>query len=82
MREGLLGRSYHLHAADWLLDRAVIAPPKPDPGDQTWAAAQGSAAKDAAKKAAESVADLGKGIVQTGLGVGVMALLCLLSRDK
>jgi hypothetical protein len=70
-REGLLGRSYELNGADWVLDVATHIKTGKDPGDQTWTSAQGKAAKELAAKA-------GAGLGSTLLGVGGLAALVLL----
>lgn len=76
LREGILGRSYELNGADWILDRAIVPAASRDPGGQTWGEAQGAKASEAVKSASS---DLGK-VVEAGMGVGILALLYLLSR--
>jgi hypothetical protein len=76
LREGIFGRSYELNGADWVLDQAVAPQRSPDPGGQTWDEAQGANASAAVKSAGES---LGK-VVAGGFGLGILALLYLLSR--
>lgn len=76
MREGLFGRSYELNGADWLLDRAVVPPVAPDPGNQTWNEAQGAKAEAAVKAAGET---LGR-TLNIGLGFGALALLYFLAK--
>lgn len=73
MREGILGRSYELNGADWVLDRAVAVQRAPDPGDQTWSQATG-------KATAETAASLGRTVLAGFGGVGILLLLWALSR--
>jgi len=62
LHEGLFGRSYQLNGADWVLDRAVIPAGSTDPGDETWAHAETTAAAGAA----------GKVLATTGLGLAAI----------
>lgn len=72
-REGIFGRSYELNGADWVLDRAVAVQRAPDPGDQTWGEATG-------KRTAEVSSSIAKTVLAGGIGLGVLAVLYLLSR--
>lgn len=77
LSESLLGRSYQLNSADWVLDRAVAVKTGHDPGDATWGQAQGDAAARAAEGAAK---DLGNVLAPTAGGLGLLAVLWLLSK--
>jgi hypothetical protein len=80
MHEGLLGRSFQLVGADWLLDKAWQAkvPRKDDPGDETWGDAMGDRAAAAAAAATDA---LGKAV--GGLsGIAVLVLLYMLTRKS
>lgn len=77
LKEGLFGRSYELNGADWVLDRAVVpSTVQPDPGAETWGQAQGAHAAAAVKSASSA---LGK-VVEGGFGLGILALIYLISK--
>jgi len=87
-QKGILGPTYALTGADWLLDAAVFDPDAADPGDETWGEAQGERASEVTGnlgKLAEMFGGaIGTTIVVQGaaLAAGVWLYLKLKSRPK
>lgn len=86
-QKGLLGPSYTLTGADWLLDKAVWDDDADDPGDESWAEAQGENVTNipaATVRAAAKMFGRAAGVtlaLQGGLLFGGLYLY-LKSRDK